>query len=289
MRCAHFGSLCLAGTLLLGSSSSATALSLPPEEKVPQTAPPAQAPQATPAAKPVQPPAAGRARQAPPAGPKLTLTVMVTALDGKTLPDVVVKASGPVDREAPTDSSGLVNFANMSPGTYRLRFEHVGFITFEKEVSLATGKPLRASASLSAAPPPPPPPKPEPAPAQPSTQPIPAGNYQPNVANFESWIDSSFIGRAPSKRLGAGCTASATSAMVQTNESIAERTRNDADETIYVVAGEGTLRMDGREHALNASSFVTIPRGTAHSIARRGSRPLMFVSTVSGPPCQPGQ
>jgi len=288
MRCAHFGLLCLAGTLLLGSPSSATALSIHAEEKVPQTAPPAQAPQTTPPAKPAQPPATGRARQAPPAGPRLTLTVMVTALDGKTLPDVVVRASGPVDREAPTDSSGLVNFANMSSGTYRLRFEHEGFITFEKEVSLS-GKPLRASASLSAAPPPPPPPKPEPAPAQPSSQPAASGDYQPNVANFLSWLDSSFIGRAPSKRLASGCTASATTTMVQTNEAIAERTRPDADETIYVVAGEGMLRMGGREHALSAGSLVTAPRGTTLSITRRGSRPLMFVSTLSGPPCQPGQ
>ena len=177
----------------------------------------------------------------------------------------------------------------MAPGTYRLRFEHPGFITLEKEVSLAAGKPLRASASLSAAPPPPPPPKAEPAAPAPSNATPPAGNYQPNVANFESWIDSSFIGRAPSKRLVAGCTASATTAMVQTNESLGERTRADADETIYVVAGEGTLRMGGRDHVLNASSLVTIPRGTAHTITRRGSRPLMFVSTVSGPPCQPGQ
>ena len=213
---------------------------------------------------------------------------MVTALDGKTLPDVVVKASGPVDREAPTDSSGLVNFANMSPGTYRLRFEHEGFITFEKEVSLS-GKPLRASASLSVAPPPPVPLKPEPPPAQPSTQPVASGDYQPNVANFLSWLDSSFIGRAPSKRLASGCTASATTTMIQTNEAIAERTRQDADETIYVVAGEGTLRMGGREHALSAGSLVTAPRGTTLSITRRGSRPLMFVSTLSGPPCQPGQ
>ena len=217
------------------------------------------------------------------------MAITVTDSQGMTLPGVHVEVVGASDRSAETNGSGQANFTAMQAGTYRLRLSGERVITFEKEVSLATGKPLRASASLSAAPPPPPPPKPEPAPAQPSTQPIPAGNYQPNVANFESWIDSSFIGRAPSKRLGAGCTASATSAMVQTNESIAERTRNDADETIYVVAGEGTLRMDGREHALNASSFVTIPRGTAHSIARRGSRPLMFVSTVSGPPCQPGQ
>jgi mannose-6-phosphate isomerase-like protein (cupin superfamily) len=294
MRCAHFGPLCLAVTLALGSTP-ATALSHSPEESVLALEERAlsleeiqeKVPPAAPAAKPAQPPAPGRARQAPPAGPKLTLTVMVTALDGKTLPDVVVKASGPVDRETPTDSSGLVNFANMSSGTYRLRFEHEGFITFEKEVSLSA-KPLRASASLSAAPPAPPPPRPEPAPA-PITQPVAPGDYQPNVANFLSWLDSSFIGRAPSKRLASGCTATATTTMIQTNEAIAERTRPDTDETIYVVAGEGTLRMGGREHALSAGSLVTAPRGTTLSITRRGSRPLMFVSTLSGPPCQPGQ
>ena len=49
------------------------------------------------------------------------------------------------------------------------------------------------------------------------------------------------------------------------------------------------FKMGGRDHPLNASSLVTIPRGTAHTITRRGSRPLMFVSTLSGPPCQPGQ
>ncbi len=214
---------------------------------------------------------------------------MVTALDGKTLPEVVVKAAGPVDREAPTDPSGLVTFANMAPGTYRLRFEHPDFITLEKEISLAAGKPLRASASLSAAPPPPPAPKVEAPPPPTSNAPAPPGTYQPNVANFESWIDSSFIGRAPSKRLPVGCTASASTTMVQTNESIPERTRSDADEVIYVVAGEGTLRMGGRDHPLSASSLVTIPRGTAHTVTRRGSRPLMFVSTISGTPCQPGQ
>jgi quercetin dioxygenase-like cupin family protein len=77
--------------------------------------------------------------------------------------------------------------------------------------------------------------------------------------------------------------------MVQTNEPIAERSRDDADETIYVVAGEATLRMGGRDHTLTASSLVTIPRGTTHTITRRGSRPFMFVSTLSGPRCQPGQ
>jgi mannose-6-phosphate isomerase-like protein (cupin superfamily) len=276
MRCAHIGRLCLALTLAPGVSAAA------------QTPQPTPAPQTAPAAKPAQPPA-GRARQSPPASPRLSLTVMVTALDGKTLPEVVVRAAGPVDREAPTDPSGLVTFANMAPGTYRLRFEHPGFITFEKEVTMGVGKPMRASAALSAAPPPPVPPQVESPAPPPVTPPAPAGNYQPHVVSFESWIDSSFIGRAPSRRLAAGCTASASSTLVQTNEPIPERSRPDADETIYIVAGEGTLRMGSREHSLSAGWLVTIPRGTAHAITRRGSRPLMFVSTLSGPPCQLGQ
>lgn len=275
MRCAYIGWLCLAQLLAAGAGPVAQA--------------PQPAPQTAPAAKPTQPPAAGRARQSPPAAPRLSLTVMVTALDGKTLPEVVVRATGPVDREAPTDPSGLVTFANMAPGTYRLRFEHPAFITFEKEISVGVGKPLRASASLSAAPPPPPPPPKAEPPPPPPVAPPPQGNFQPNVVNFESWIESSFVGRAPSRRLSAGCTASATSTLVQTNEAIAERARTDADETIYVVAGEGTLRMGGREHPLSAGWLVTIPRGTTYGITRRGSRPLMFVSTLSGPPCQPGQ
>ena len=107
MRCAPIGLLCLALTFTLGSSFIT-----------------AQDPQTAPATKPVQAPTAGRGRQSPAPGPKLSFTVMVTALDGKTIPEATVKASGPVDREMPTDPSGLVTFANMAPGTYRLRIEH---------------------------------------------------------------------------------------------------------------------------------------------------------------------
>ncbi len=278
MRCAHFGPVCLAATLALGSTS-ATAVS-DVQEKVPPTAP---------AAKPAQPPAPGRARQTPPAGPRVTLTVMVTALDGKTLPGVVVTASGPVDREASTDSSGLVNFLNMSPGTYRLRFEQEGFITFEKEVSLTAGKPLRASASLSAAPPPPPPPTPAPAALAPKASPGPAGSYTPNWVDIPDLFEKEFIGNNPVKRSSIGCTLSSTSTLVQLREPIAEHAHADADELIYVVAGEGTHRVGGKEHALSGGVFSTVPRGVTHGIVRKGRQPLVIISTLSGPACQPGQ
>jgi mannose-6-phosphate isomerase-like protein (cupin superfamily) len=231
-------------------------------------------------------PLTAQARQATSA-PRLSITVLVTAMDGTPLPEVLVKAVGPVNREVETDQSGTVTLANLTAGNYRLRFEHANFITLERDVTVVAGKPLKISAALNAAPPPPPPPKVEPPPPAPVAAPV--GNYQPGVSNFTSWIDTGFIGRAPSKRLAVGCTSSASTTMVQINEPIAERTRPDADETIYVVAGEATLRMGGREHSLSASSIATIPRGTAHSITRRGSRPFMFVSVLSGPPCQPGQ
>ena len=214
---------------------------------------------------------------------------MVTALDGRTIPETIVKVLGPVDREAPTDPSGLVTFANMAPGNYRLRFEHPAFITLEKEISLAAGKPLRASASLSPAPPPPPPPKPEPAPPVPTAPQGPAGSYTPNSVDIPDLFEKNFIGSGPLKRSPIGCTASSTSTLVQLREPIADHAHADADELIYVVAGEGTHKVAGREYALSGGVFSTVPRGVTHSIVRRGRQPLVIISTLSGPSCQPGQ
>lgn len=277
MRCAPIVALCLA----LAVPGPASAGQTQPPPQTPPAAPPA-----TPAAAPKPKPQAPRQAQPPPAARGVALTVMVTALDGKTLPDVLVTATGPVDREASTDPSGLVTLANVVPGTYRLRFEREGFITFEKEVAIA-GKPLRASASLSAAPAPPPePPKPE-TPAPPPA--VADGNYSANTLSLPDFIENNYIGSAQIKRSPVGCAASSTSTLVQTKEPIADHTHADADETLYIVAGEGTLRVGGRDTPLVAASFAVIPRGTAHTITRRGSRPLIFVSTLSGAPCTAGQ
>ena len=77
--------------------------------------------------------ASAQARK-PAAPARSTMTITVTDLEGKTLPGVWVKASGPVDREAATDESGMVIFRNMNTGTYRLRFEHDDFVTLERDV-----------------------------------------------------------------------------------------------------------------------------------------------------------
>jgi len=212
---------------------------------------------------------------------------MVTALDGRTLAGVAVRATGPVEREAETDPSGLVTFANMPAGTYRLRFDHKEYVPFEKEATLAPGRPPRLNVTLSAAPPPPPAPKPEP--AAPLPAPVPDANYSPSTTSIPDLVENNYIGSAPVKRSAVGCGPHSTSTLVQTKDPVAEHTHADADETIYVVAGEGTHRIGGRDNAVSAGTFSVVPRGTPHSLTRRGSRPLIFVSTLAGPPCQAGK
>jgi hypothetical protein len=283
MRCAPFSVLCFAASLgLIAGPSDSRVIAQTPQNPPPATQP---APAKPPASPPATAATTGRSRTPAPLPTKLTLTVMVTALDGRTLQNVAVTAVGPVDREGQTDPSGLVNFANMAPGTYRVRFEHDEFVTLEKEMSLTAGKPLRANVTLSAVPPPPPaPPKVEP--VSPPPSPAPNGNYSASSMSIPDFIESNYIGSAQVKRSPVGCTGSSTSTLIQMKEPLAEHTHAESDEIIYVVAGEGTHRVGGKESALSAGIFTVVPRGTPHSMTRRGSRPLIFVSTLSGTPCQ---
>lgn len=287
MRCETRLVLCLAVCLSVGvaRSSAQTAPPQSPPQTPPQTAPPAKPAPTTPAQTTAAP--KPRPQTAPPAG-RLTLMVMVTALDGKTLQDTTVKATGAVDREGVTDPSGQLTFLNMPAGTYRLRFERDEFVTFEKEVTLAAGKPLRVSAALTAAPPPPAPPKPEPPPPAPVPQ--ADGNYSPSSTSIPDFIEvkENYIGGAAVKRSPLGCGGRSTSTLIQTRDPIAEHA-HDADEIVYVVAGEGTHRIGGRDSSLLAGTFTFIPKGTPHTLTRRGSRPLIFISVLAGPPCQPGK
>jgi mannose-6-phosphate isomerase-like protein (cupin superfamily) len=74
--------------------------------------------------------------------------------------------------------------------------------------------------------------------------------------------------------------------MVQLNQDQEERRYDSAEITYYIVAGEGTLKVGGRDTPLGASSFVALPRGSVHSVLRRGRRPLIMLVTLSGAPCE---
>jgi mannose-6-phosphate isomerase-like protein (cupin superfamily) len=60
------------------------------------------------------------------------------------------------------------------------------------------------------------------------------------------------------------------------------QTNDDADEWIYVVAGEGTLRIGTSDQRLQAGTFSLIPHTVSHGILPTGRNPIIFVSMLSG-------
>jgi mannose-6-phosphate isomerase-like protein (cupin superfamily) len=63
----------------------------------------------------------------------------------------------------------------------------------------------------------------------------------------------------------------------------------DADMVYYVIGGEGTLKLNGKETKLALNDFVSVPRGGSHSFERRGTRALVMLSVLGGEPCDTGR
>jgi len=212
----------------------------------------------------------------------------VTTPQGTTLPGVHVEVLGTSDRSGDTNSSGQLSLTAMQPGTYRVRFSGDRVVTFEREVVLRAGQIADLDITLNAAAPPPEPspPPPAPAPAAAAQEPVgPVG--QPRTLSIVEMIERELIGgNQPRRDSIVSCSGNARSTLVQLNQDQPERLYDSAEVTYYVVAGEGTAKMNGRDSTLVAGSFVSIPRGTPHSLARRGRRPLIMLATVSGTPCE---
>jgi hypothetical protein len=271
-------SLIVVGLLL---SSSVVAAQTPTAPKPAAPPPPASKP-AEPAPKPAPKPAP---RVAAPARAGMAITV--TDSQGMTLPGVHVEVVGASDRSADTNGSGQANFAAMQAGTYRIRLSGETVITFEKEVVVRPGQIANVDVMLSMAPsPPPPPPPPPPAPViAPAPSVGPAG--EAHVASIVGMIEKELIGgNQPRRDSLVSCSGNMRTTLVQLNQDQAERLYDTAEVTYYVVAGEGAVRLGGRDTKLVAGSFVSVPRGTAHSIVRSGRRPLILLATLSGTPCE---
>jgi hypothetical protein len=260
--------------LLLGALSGNADAQTP----APTTQP---APQPAPAAKPAAP----RPRPATASTATGTLTANITDGGGLPVQGVEVRASGPLDREGTSLAGGIVRFLNLRGGDYRLRFSHPRFVLLERDVTMRPGASQTIDVMLSPAPDAP---EPVAAPA-PAPQPVTASTAppgEPRTVPVVDFIERNFIsGRDGMKEDPLGCTASARTLLVQVRDPLPERALPDADEVIYVVAGEGTLRLGNRDVALSATTLSVVPRGTVRGITRKGRNPLIFVSVLSGPPC----
>jgi mannose-6-phosphate isomerase-like protein (cupin superfamily) len=221
-----------------------------------------------------------------------TARLIVRDRSGTALGDVRVVVSGPVSQEVVTDASGTASVGAIRDGSYRLRFERDGFITLEREISISNGQPPEIAVALSAAPAPPPPPvvvaPPPPAPvAPPAPPPVASESSGPPVfVAIPEFLDKNYIGRAPLKESVLGCLASSTTRVLQLHDALPEHAHADMDEILYVVAGEGMVRIHDSSSVMAAGSLSIIPRGVTHAIERRGKNPVIVLSTLSGAPCR---
>ena len=237
-----------------------------------------------------QPATATPPRRAAPA--TVTMEVRVTNRSGAPVAGAQVTAVGPTLRDGTTDANGSVTFRTVTPGTYRLRAEGDGLVTLEKELVVKAGAPVATELALSAAPPPPraapaaPPPQPEAPPPPPQPPPAPVGTKgQPRMLSIPDLAEHSLSGREPVKIVPIGCTGLSNARLLVLRESIPPAASDDADETLYLVAGEASLTLGGKEQALTPGWFSVVPRGTKFGVGRKGRNPAIFLSLVYGRPC----
>ena len=103
--------------------------------------------------------------------------------------------------------------------------------------------------------------------------------------SIPEFLDKNFIGRDPLKESVLGCTAGATTRVLQLRDALAVHTHADLDEILYIVAGDGVVRVRDETMMLAPGSLTVIPRGLPHATERRGRNPLIVLSTLAGAAC----
>jgi mannose-6-phosphate isomerase-like protein (cupin superfamily) len=276
MRNVFLISCLLAGLVTSGTHAQAPATPAPQKPAPTTGAPTTQTPaRTTPAPRRPAQTAAGRAGMA----------ITVTNQQGATIGGVAVMLMGPTERNGETNSSGQINFPGLQVGTYRLRFSGDSVTAFEKEVVVRAGQVADVDVSLSPAPEPKvimaPAPTPPPAAAAPTG---PKG--QPMTYAIGELLEKEYVGKQPRRETLLSCSGTERAAMIQLNDPMPERLYENADAIYYVLGGEGTLMLNGKETKLGLNGFASVPRGTSHSFIRRGNRLLVLLSVISGEPCE---
>ena len=247
----------------------------------PAAAPPKPSPTtAPPAAQTTKP------KPRPAGGATTTASVFITDTGGSPIEGVTVQVMGPVDREVQSPASGPTRIAGLRAGTYRVRFTREGFITFEKELVWRAGTAApEIAVTLNAAPEPPPPVAPPPAKPQPAETKLPPPGT-PKTMSLIDFIEKNLItGREPQKERLVGCSGVGQAMVWQIRDPWNGRQHESADGMIYVIAGDGALRLDDRDVNVTNGSFAVVPRGTTYSLSRRGRNPLIVLAMLAGAPC----
>ena len=212
-----------------------------------------------------------------------SVRISVKDQGGASLANVRLLVSGAAGGgEFTTGAAGTAIVPIPKAGLIRVRCERDGFVTLEREFTVGNGlwNPVDVVLNEAPTPPAPPPaPAPEPKPAA-----IPSSG-PPITMSIPDFVDKNFIGRDPMKESILACKPLETVRLLQMHDNLAPHVHDGVDEIIYVVAGEGAMKIGQDESPLRAGSLVFVPNGSGHSLERRGKNPLILVSTLVGSSC----
>jgi len=214
------------------------------------------------------------------------VAITVTDSHGLPIPAVHVTIAGASDRNGETDERGQINFVGMQPGTYRARFDGEKLVTFEREVVVRSGQPTGIDVTLNAAPPPPAPAPPKAPVTETRAAPAVGPPGMPQILSIVDLAEKQLSGNQARRETLVACSGNTRTTLVVLNQDQAERLYDGAEIEYYVVAGQGAVRLNGRDTPLSAGSYVSVPRNTSHGIVRRGNRALILLSVLSGEACE---
>lgn len=213
------------------------------------------------------------AAQNSPQSDVLTVDVRVTDRTGRPLEEADVEFEGPSVREGRTDATGVMTFRNVTPGPYRIRVSHAGFLTLEKEVVIEGNARVSVEAALTA--------------GEQGTSVYLAGpGGSPNLVSIPDLAESMLDDPATVVERTVGCAGGQRSRLILLRDTLPSVRHANADETLYVVAGEASVTIDTVSQAAAPGWLGTVPRGAVHSVVRRGRNPVILLSIVSGEPCE---
>jgi mannose-6-phosphate isomerase-like protein (cupin superfamily) len=212
--------------------------------------------------------------------PTATLELKVTDRLGAPLAGADVRVQGASVREGRTDATGGLVLRSMTAGTYRIRVEREGFLALEKEATLKAGAPYLVEAALSPAPPAPPAPK-----AAPSELPAALAAGLARALSIPDLVSERLPGRETVERISVGCSGATATEVLRLRDGLETQTHADADEVIYIVAGEAVLTLGSSELKVGPGWYSLVPRGISHALVRQGRNPIVLLSVISGPPC----
>lgn len=208
-----------------------------------------------------------------------TFAIHVSDPAGKPLTGVKVTLDGPTQRSSTTEA-GRLAFERLPTGTYHVRFECDGFETLVQDVVARGSKVIDVKVTLVPAAP-----KPVPQPA-PAPEAPPPSSVKPVAVDMPSLIEKNYVGRASGKLSLIACGSGGTATLVQVNDPLADQQHTDADEFIYVIAGQGNASLAGTQDPLGPGMFLMIPRGVRHTLTRSGRSPLVMLTVRAGEQCQ---